>query len=100
MDTMQRGFAPQLAVLGQIFQQGSQGRSQAINEFMQFYDRQFRSDTQNQADTNQAMALMLNALGITTTPISQPNTAIPPGAPGFAENVGSLASTYLPWMMN
>jgi len=55
-----------LGPLSQIWNQGTADQSRSLADFFSFYDRQFNSDTTQQNRQLQALALMLNALGIGT----------------------------------
>lgn len=67
---LQNEVNTRLAPLAQIYAQGSDARDQSLNEFMQFFDRQYRSDTRDDQYAADAMRMMLQALGLTSTPVS------------------------------
>jgi hypothetical protein len=102
LDTLNKEFTPQLALLGQIFNQGQTGRQQALNEFMQFLQAQYTQDALQSTNAQNALSLMLNAMGINTAPGAQAgNFTVPtnnnPSAASSAANFGGNA--FLTWLM-
>lgn len=100
LDTLQKELVPKLALASQVFGEGSQARTQAVNEFMQFLNAQFAQDQALSAEDARALTLMLNALGIGTTNPSQPNTQAVPTQPGVGGDVGNLWGNLLnSWLL-
>lgn len=103
LDTLNKEFTPQLALLGQVFNQGQAGRQQALNEFMQFLQAQYSQDALQNTNAQNALSLMLNAMGINTAPGAAPNNfTVPqnnnPSAASSAANFGGNA--FLTWLMS
>ena len=100
LDTLQKELVPKLALASQVFGEGSQARTQAVNEFMTFLNAQFQQDQALSAEDARALTLMLNALGIGTTNPSQPNTQAVPSQPGAGADVGNLWGNLLnSWLL-
>jgi hypothetical protein len=85
---------------GNVFNQGMQGRTQSINEFLQFLDRQTAMDQWDKSYQNQTLSLMLNALGVGTVNPQMPQGGIPDPPAGAAESLGGIIGNVapaLPW---
>ena len=96
MDVQGQYMQNALMPLNQIFAQGSLGRQQSLNEFLSFLDRQFNRDDQQTAEEAQAIALMLNAMGLQTISPQMPSFTAAQGQPGFNESFMNLVSTLGP----
>ena len=96
MDVQGQYMQNALMPLNQIFAQGSLGRQQSLNEFLSFLDRQFNRDDQQSAEEAQAIALMLNAMGMQTISPQMPSFTAAQGQPGFNESFMNLISTLGP----
>ena len=86
LGAMQTDVQTRLAPLAQIYGQGADARNRSLDEFMQFFDRQYKADRDMTADEFNALAMMLNALGISTIAPQTPTAA---GVPGSSGGVGS-----------
>jgi hypothetical protein len=80
----------QLPALQQIYGQGVTGREQSMRDFLNMYDRQFRSDSYQDARRQQAVNSMLQALGMNMPPVQMPNVGIPAAQPGFVQSLSNL----------
>ena len=99
LDTMQRSIQPQLQTMQQIYGQGADARTRSTQEFMDFYDRQFRSDRAMSDDEYRALALMAQTAGMNTAPAYQPNFGSQQGEPGLAQSTGAWAMDMLPYWL-
>ena len=99
MDTMAKAIQPQLQIAKQIYGQGADARARSLDEFMSFYDRQFRSDRAMTNDEYRALEMMRQMAMGNQAPAYQPDFGTQTGQPGLAESWGAFATDFLPYWM-
>jgi hypothetical protein len=75
---------------GQGFGQNMQREQQDMSNYFQFFNAQQQMDQVQRAQQNQALALMLNALGQNAINPQMPSGSIPPPPPGIGSAVGGI----------
>ena len=99
MDTMAKAIQPQLQIAKQIYGQGADARARSLDEFMSFYDRQFRSDRAMTNDEYRALEMMRQMAMGNQAPAYQPDFGTQTGQPGAAESFGAFATDFFPYWM-
>jgi hypothetical protein len=83
--------SPQMiGAMGQTYGQDMGVRDRAYMEFTDMMARQTALDAQRDQATNEALTLLLSALGFTAPGATMPSASISGGAPSFLESIGNI----------
>ena len=90
------GVAPlQQAAGAQVFGQGMGIENTAFDQFMRLIGTQQGLDTSRRGEQNQALAMLINALGGQTVSPQMPNFQMPGASPGLLQSLGTIGGNVL-----